>query len=280
MAKIFPIFEAQNSKRANVVFFHGLGGDPFITWGAAKGSKDDEHFWPRWLEKDVEGLSVYSVAYEATPFRWNGSAMHLIDRALNCLDLLLHEPGLGSGPLVLVGHSMGGLIIKQLIRTADSEALLHPDARRFLERVEKVAFLATPHGGSSLASTAGLLRIILRPSPATASLVQDDPHLRDLRRWYCNWANSRNIVHLALAETKRMGFLGIIVDQQSANPGLACDTVVPVDSDHITIAKPKNRESEIYVRVRRFLESTGKCTLSQSHKEAQIDMKHRLYEAA
>jgi len=69
------IFEVPKSKRANVVLFHGLGGDALTTWGAAKDDKNDEHFWPRWLEEDVEGLSVYSVHYEADPLGWHASAM-------------------------------------------------------------------------------------------------------------------------------------------------------------------------------------------------------------
>jgi len=139
-----------------------------------------------------------------------------------------------------------------------------------------VALLATPHAGSRLASAVSRLRAIFRPSPATASLVHNDPHLRDLKQWYCNWATSRKIGHLALVEKKPVRFLGIIVDPESADPGIVGEQIVPVDYNHITIAKPEDRDSEIYRLVLKFLE----CTLRQSHKVVEIDKKHGVRKAA
>jgi hypothetical protein len=59
MADHFLIAEARGPKSANVVFFHGLGGDARATWQV---TKDESSFWPAWLAQDIEGLSVYSVA--------------------------------------------------------------------------------------------------------------------------------------------------------------------------------------------------------------------------
>jgi hypothetical protein len=33
MVTIDTIFEAREEKRASVLFFHGLDGDPYTTWG-------------------------------------------------------------------------------------------------------------------------------------------------------------------------------------------------------------------------------------------------------
>jgi hypothetical protein len=62
MAELFKIAEATGEKRANTVFFHGLGGDARGTWRAAS---DEASFWPAWLAQDIQGLCVYSVDYEA-----------------------------------------------------------------------------------------------------------------------------------------------------------------------------------------------------------------------
>jgi hypothetical protein len=70
MADLFLIAEARGPKSANVVFFQGLGGDAHGTWSADP--KDKASFWPAWLAQDVEGLSVYSVGYEASVSGWNG----------------------------------------------------------------------------------------------------------------------------------------------------------------------------------------------------------------
>jgi hypothetical protein len=99
------------------------------------------------------------------------------------------QPALARGPLIFIGHSLGGLIIKQLLRAADSMACDNTRAANLIERIEKVAFLATPHSGADLALWGDRLRMLIRPSAATASLVRNDPNLRDLNNWYRGWAN-------------------------------------------------------------------------------------------
>ena len=48
--------------RANIIFVHGLGGHAYDTWRRAP---DDNSFWPLWLAEDVEGISVWTLAYAA-----------------------------------------------------------------------------------------------------------------------------------------------------------------------------------------------------------------------
>ena len=256
-------------RRANVVFFHGLGGDARATWQA---TKDEASFWPAWLAQDIEGLSVYSVGYDAPVSGWNGSAMELTDRAANVLNLLLVKPDLGAGELILAGHSLGGLVIKQVLRKAADEATDRAEALSFIERVRKVAFLATPHAGADLAGWGDRLRVFVRPSAATRSLIRNDSHLRDLNQWYRGWARKRIIDHLILTETKTTSVFGMIVKPDSGDPGLSSDPV-PIDSDHTTIAKPANRESEIYQLVRNFIMRHAERPVS--HEEKKIEgVKH------
>jgi tetratricopeptide (TPR) repeat protein len=251
MVDLFPIAEARGEKRANAIFFHGLGGDAHTTWQADKA--DETTFWPAWLTQDIHDLSVYSVGYEAPVSRWSGFAMHLTDRATNMLARLLVEPRLANGTFVLIGHSLGGLLIKQLLRTAQSEAQNDEKAASFLRRVDKVAFLATPHTGADLAVWGDRLRILVRPSAATASLVRNDPNLRDLNLWYRDWANRQNIANLILTETKSVSILGMIVKPDSSDPGLAGPRPLPMDYDHEWICKPLDRTSDIYVQVLAFI---------------------------
>jgi pimeloyl-ACP methyl ester carboxylesterase len=199
MADLFPIAEAQGPKTANAIFLHGLGGDAKKTWEA---TKDEASLWPAWLAQDIESLAVYSVGYEASVSGWNGSAMELTDRAANVLNLLLVKPNLETGQLIFAGHSLGGLVIKQVLRKAADEATDRAAALSFIERVRKVAFLATPHVGADLAGWGDRLRVFIRPSAATRSLLRNDSHLRDLNLWYRRWSKQRGIDHLILTETK------------------------------------------------------------------------------
>jgi pimeloyl-ACP methyl ester carboxylesterase len=178
MSRLLRLTDEGTERHVSVVFVHGPGGDAYGSW---RQSANSGSLWPLWLAKDVRGLAVYTVDYDAAVSRWRGTAMHLVDRASNLLERLLVEPDLQNGPLILIGHSLGGLVIKQLLRTAESEARNRIEAADLLRRVKKVAFLATPHTGSGLASWGDRLRVLVHPSAATASLVRNDPNLRDLR---------------------------------------------------------------------------------------------------
>jgi pimeloyl-ACP methyl ester carboxylesterase len=181
--------------------------------------------------------------------------MHLTDRATSLLARLLVEPDLQHGPLILIGHSLGGLVIKQLLRTAESEVRNNAAAASLFRRVTKVAFLATPHAGSGLAGCADRLRILIRPSAATASLLRNDPNLRDLNNWYRSWANAANINHLVLVEMKRTRVFGMIVTPDSSDPGFVGSRPVPIDANHAEICKPCDKSSDVYMQVREFIES-------------------------
>jgi pimeloyl-ACP methyl ester carboxylesterase len=202
--------------------------------------------WPKWLADDIEGLAVWLVEYEAPVARWRGTAMHLTDRASNVLHSILVNPSLQQGQLTLVGHSLGGLLIKQMLRIGEAEAHRNAEAASFMDRVRKVAFLATPHTGVDLASLGDRLRILVRASAATISLVRNDPNLRDLNQWYREWARRREIDHLILTETKTLPVLGMIVKPDSGDPGLSSPPV-PIDGNHIRADWPDDLCEIVYI---------------------------------
>ena len=125
MSRIVKVASWPGKPRASVVFVHGLGGHVYDTWRRAA---DDNTFWPVWLAQDVEGLAVYSLAYEAPVSNWLGTSMPLQDRAVNIFELLLTEPGLRTGPVVFVCHSLGGLIVKKVLLNLQQQAARRPEA--------------------------------------------------------------------------------------------------------------------------------------------------------
>jgi len=171
MLQLHSIIRPKKSIRGALVFVHGLAGDPYATWR----SDSEETFWPRWLRDDFSDVAVYSLGYDATPSTWFGSAMALPDRAVSILATLVADH-LDTRPLVFICHSLGGLVLKQLLRiTADSRG--RPEGR-ILENTRGVVFLGTPNTGSDLATWADRLRILVRPSAATQDLSFDCPWLR------------------------------------------------------------------------------------------------------
>jgi hypothetical protein len=249
----------------HAIFIHGLGGDPFKTW---QSSLEPSEVWLKWLA-EIEGLAVWTVGYNAAISRWRGSAMHLTDRATNVLELLLLEPKLKTGEIILIGHSFGGLIIKQLLLDAGMASPQRENIAEFLKRVHRVGFLATPHFGSGLSTLVDRLRVFSMPSAATASLVRNDPNLHKLNNWYQDWSDKHSIEHLILTETQQYKRLFWIVKPDSSNPGLRAHPI-PVDADHISICKPKDRSSEIYMHIRDFIQRELKAAGRETEIETII----------
>jgi hypothetical protein len=99
MSRIVKITGWLRKPRASALFVHGLGGHAYGTWQRAP---DGKSFWPLWLAEDIEGLAVYTLAYEAPASNWLGTAMPLQDPAVNLLEILLGTPALMDGPVVSV----------------------------------------------------------------------------------------------------------------------------------------------------------------------------------
>jgi pimeloyl-ACP methyl ester carboxylesterase len=253
LAEIHLLSECPAQVASHAIFFHGLDGHPRHSWGVPT---DPEACWPAWLSDDIANLAIWSVGYPAASSRWRGTAMHIVDRAPNILELLLLEPKLAQGDITLIGHSMGGLIIKQLLRTAHSMAQHRPNVDGFLRRVRRVAFVATPHAGADLGTWTSRLRIFVRPTAATGCLVRNDANLRDLNHWYRDWVNAGAISHLILVESQPLRIGGWIVKPDSADPGLG-ERPVLLDADHISICKAADRNSEIYRHIKAFIERSA-----------------------
>ncbi|MFB6449580.1 alpha/beta fold hydrolase [Bradyrhizobium tunisiense] len=240
--------------RANVVFVHGLMGDAYATWSRSDSfPSPDATFWPAWLSTDIPGLQVFTVSYDAPASNWLGTSMALQDRAVNVLQVLLADETLRKSPTFLICHSLGGLLIKQILLLLKEQEERNPKARDLLASIKKIVFVATPHTGSRKATLLGQLSFLAWPSAIARSLVANDPALRQINVSYRDLADDRRAVlsHLIFYETQET-FFGGIVDEASSDPGLQARPI-PIDANHITIAKPTDRGAQLYVGTRDFV---------------------------
>jgi pimeloyl-ACP methyl ester carboxylesterase len=230
---------------ADVIFVHGLGGDPFSTWWFdAEKPKDS---WPFWLAEDLTDIAVHCLAYNASPSKWLGSSMPLVDRATNVLTRLEAE-GIGGRPLFFVCHSLGGLVVKQVLRSGLE--LGEAGWREIVGNTRGVVFLATPHTGARLADYLGALGKILRLSVSVRELEASAPALRDLNVWYRETAKNSGIETLAMFETRDTHGVRV-VDEASADAGQGVPRAI--DADHFSICKPQTRSDLVYGAVRHFV---------------------------
>lgn len=179
--------------------------------------------------------------------------MSVEDRASSILPRLLVEPELANGTIVLVGHSMGGIIIKEILRLAERLSATDQNISSFEKRVRKAVFIATPHQGSWMSTAAKRCALLFRPTAATTSLGRNDSHLRSLNAWFRDYATNNRLDILGFGETLRT-FWGQVVHADSSDLGLASPAkFIPLDEDHFSISTPPTRTADIYVHLKAFI---------------------------
>lgn len=233
---------------ADVVFVHGLGGSK-DTW---RFGGDDSTSWPFWLFEELPNIKVWILEYPAEKFQWTGTGgvMALPDRAKAIIDLLVNNE-IGSRPVVFIAHSLGGLLVKQILRIACEMNI--PDWKELAANTRGVLFLATPHNGSGIGSLAKAVSVLIGASATTVQLAANDPHLRELNEWYQQNALPKGFNTRAYFETLPLG-PAIIVDQGSANPGVQGCVPIPFDGNHSKICKPTSKTDTIYLGAKKFVE--------------------------
>ncbi len=202
---------------------------------------------------------MYTLAYAAPASNWLGTAMPLQDRVGNIRARLFATLDLNDAPIVFICHSLGGLIVKQLMLDLHQQKDRDPEAAALLNNVRQVVFMATPHTGSWQGTLLDKLRFLTWPSPIARTLVANDPTLRSINVSYRGLADERRDVlrHLVFYETQGTA-AGTIVDEASADPGLPGDLPIAIDADHINIVKPLDRSALQYVSTRNFVSKNPK----------------------
>ncbi len=250
----------EDGRLLDVVFVHGLGGDARTTWMADK--DDHNSFWPGWLAKDVQGIGVWTLGYAADASKWKEETMPLADRGNQVLDLLCNE-GLGRRPIAFITHSMGGIVVKQILRNADSFGVTCFD--EILTQTRGIAFIATPHSGAHIANFAQLAAAVYRTNEHVGELAAHDSRLRELHGWFLNrYLKGRAVVCRTYCEKRELRpeipLLGVrlpkgilVVDETSAEPNIPGERAIPLDEDHVSICKPLDRKSQLYRGMLRFV---------------------------
>jgi hypothetical protein len=248
MSTLLPVLSPNHAAsarpQASLFFLHGLGGDQQLTWTARP-----DAFWPGWLAEMFFDISVFSVGYEASPSAWLGPTMPISDRAMQLL-ALFEARGQLRGPMIFVVHSLGGLVVKEMIRIAETyqNKAWEIVARQTLG----VVFLATPHSGSRIPYYLSSLGRMLRLSVSVRELEANAAPLRDLNLWYRNNARRLAIQTRVFFESQQTNGVRI-VDEASADPGIEGVFPIPVDADHISICKLDSRDTLVFSSVANFV---------------------------
>ncbi len=272
--------------RADVVFVHGLMGGALTTWTAEAANGKPSSCWPQWIADDFPEVSVWSVGYPTTVSEWVGRSMPLSDFAVDIKDLLLLKQVGVDRPLVFVGHSLGGLLIKKIILDSASDS--RPRDKPLADNTRAIMFLATPHTGSDLPALAKFLEALAenvlsagagavvgvpsgiaafvakmfgrRKSTTMSELQRDAPALRDLNsrfRQYVELRRDANPIAISVYYETQPTWGLQVVTESSADPGLPTADLVPLLANHIEICKfaEKGDAARPYLRLSQLLSS-------------------------
>ncbi len=238
--------DSQTGFVGDVVFIHGLGGDARNTW-----TNKDKEFWPLWLAADIPKVCVWTLGYPAAATHWwgKGASFGLSERAVSLLDYLVSNR-LGERPIIFIGHSLGGLMIKKLLQHAATKE--QKNWAGVDRNVRGVIFFATPHNGASLDKSIRMFRG-RGASEMTKALNFNNAELQDLGNWYRAHVNDREFATHAYYEKEGIPLIGLIVDESSANPGVQGCVPVALDGNHVEVCKPLARTSPAYAGSRHFV---------------------------
>lgn len=207
--------------------------------------------WPKdWLAVDCPNLRLLTVEYETRLSTWSVGCPYDADR--KTIDVLskellmkLEQSGLGKRPIIWVGHSMGGLVIKEMLRIANDVHLLRP----LVKQTKGIVFYSVPHKGSSLAAFGRRISYLAYPSIEVRQLTPGSQKLKVLHSSFQELMLEEGIPLLSFAEgqTTRLPFSlqAKIVPEESSDPGFGEFRVMP-QLNHLNICKPNGRDAELY----------------------------------
>ncbi|BBN18256.1 protein SERAC1 [Marchantia polymorpha subsp. ruderalis] len=273
---IYELYNPGVESSLDIVFFHGLQlshtSDACITTWRSRGSQKE--VWPMtWLPKEFPKARILSVNYDAYI---KTSAEHGRLDLYNTAESLmanLRIAKVGQHPVILVGHSYGGLVIKQLCYEAHMRQTLRGEDDEFLHYVRGVFFYGTPHHGSSFLSNPN--RTHLRdPSPLLEMVKVLCAESARLHEWF----DALRLMHkwriASIGESRLTKIEGefqseLIVCEASARYG---DFTMEI-GDHFSLCQPDSRSSNTYVRLISFIDRISTVPFIEDIK--QMNTRHR-----
>ncbi|KAK3295429.1 uncharacterized protein B0H64DRAFT_395244 [Chaetomium fimeti] len=228
-----PTKEKHLTPTVDLVLVHGLDGDATKSWTWQ--DQGSEVFWPaKLLPEERPRTRVLSFAYNADMFHNNTDAT-IRDSARSLLALLnvqrrkIADPR--SRPIVFVGHCLGGLVIKQAMCFANSEA----EYASIESATKAIIFFGTPHGGAdkeSWKSIASGYSFLAGPSSSlVGAITRASDDLEEIKEDFVKISPRYPIT--SFYEKGHWGKTGkCIVNPTSATMMIGNECAMGVDGDH------------------------------------------------
>ncbi|KAI0382163.1 Alpha/Beta hydrolase protein [Hypomontagnella monticulosa] len=263
----------------DIVFVHGLHGDRFNTW------VQDGCFWPKdFLSADLPKTRIFSFGYHAELVNFFGDVSqnqiyHHASDLITQLQGFRSHTDTSNRPIILVAHSLGGLICEQAIHSFHDA---QEEGRRTVARsIRKIAFLGTPHEGSDKAAWGEIARRFARlftvTNPSLLSYLGEHSELllnleRDFQHFLRHNTNTEKEVEVMCftegLPTVISGVnMGYIVTKKSAS--YAAHPTISLHADHRSMCKFKTKDDENYQRILSVLKGWVKAPRDSPERELE-----------
>lgn len=239
---------------------YSVSGDKWLQEPLGDESIGRSFCWPmEWLPKDFPNIRVIGLNYESSLSQWSASGCpcekydgKLEKRASEFLKKLARSNIGQDRPVVWVGHSMGGLLIKSIMNQAAASE--DPAIRRIAQNSRAVMFLGTPHRGSAIAKLKQHTSALVWPSVEVRELEENSLHLLHLHKTFLKTINQLpkkpEIVSVCEGSATVLTSFKLplhIVTEKSAR--LDEGDFYLTKEDHLNLSKPMCRQSFLYQRL-------------------------------
>ncbi|XP_045784193.1 protein SERAC1 [Maniola jurtina] len=233
--------------------------------------------WPKdWLPKDCSNIRILGFNYWSKLSDWlEGCPLQTADIVARAEELAsaLIDAQVGTKNMVWLAHSMGGLIVKQLLVNSAQQS--DESLKRLCQKTKAVLFYSTPHKGSSLATMPRAAASVLWPSQDVKQLQENSPELLELHNLFLNFADTFNWETISFAETLPTLITAFkvpvhFVEPNSADLGRGVFYQLPLD--HLSICKPATRQSILYTTVLDSLQRATVCEVETTYSESYVYM--------
>ncbi|KAL2143051.1 hypothetical protein VTI28DRAFT_391 [Corynascus sepedonium] len=247
------VLHAPPQRTIDIIFIHGLGGTSLRTWCR---DRDLDNLWPKlWLPHDLPTARVLTFGYN-THFSSKKEQVSCTigDFATDLLFRMKYGEStterLGQVPIVVVAHSMGGLVFKK----AFVQGHLNEEFTGIVSMIKAVLFLATPHRGTDLADTLNKLlsSSVFGHSPKeyVTELARRSPTIDELNDSFRHHASKLQIFSFYETLTTTTGPVSImIVDKPTAVMGYPNETPTPLTANHHNVCKFTSPDDPNYASV-------------------------------
>jgi len=240
--------------------------------------KDLNYLWPKlWLPHELPTARIltfgYNANFSATKER---SSSNIGDFAADLLFRMRYSEKtserLGQVPIVVVAHSMGGLVFKK----AFIQGHLSTEFGEIMSMIKAVLFLATPHRGTDLAGTLNKLlsSSVFGHSPKeyVMELAKRSPTINELNEAFRSHAPKLQIFSFYETLATAMRPISVmILDKSTSVMSYPNETSTPLNADHHNVCKFTSTNDPNYIAIVGALRNISNSLTSLPDGESTSD---------